>query len=198
MLRMENLERDIVEEKTLPERVGILASKRYATTAPGTVLKEVRVAFCDSCGRRLNGNDATVLCCVCKKKLCPSPCAIVFEGKHYCEDDLQRVLPLSRLQWKILHGLISELPLDEVRDLARSRKQAFRSALNELRVNSYVERRGVSLFASHELLDRGIMAWKTYQRAFAEGDVSHFMDEVRARLEEVSEDGAKRPCGKRR
>ena len=195
---MENLERDIVEEKTLPEREGVLASKRYATTAPGTVLKEVRVAFCDSCGRRLNGNDATVLCCVCKKKLCPSPCAIVFEGKHYCEDDLQRVLPLSRLQWKILHGLISELPLDEVRDLVRSRKQEFRSALNELRVNGYVERRGVSLFASHELLDRGIMAWKTYQRAFADGDVSHFMDEVKARLEEVSEDGAKRPCGKRR
>jgi hypothetical protein len=188
---VENAERDILEERTVAADQGILTSKRYATTATGTVLKETRVAFCDFCGTRLDDEHRTIVCCEDRKKLCES-CAIRYLGKFYCEDCLQRLLPLTRLQFKTLYGLIQELDLGSIRELARSSRQEFDSALNQLRVNGYVEKKGVSLFSVIVVTDLGILAWKTYEAVFIHGDVSHFMEEVQNHLMEVEHSGIER------
>jgi hypothetical protein len=88
--------------------------------------------------------------------------------------------------------LIHELDCDLIRELARSNRQEFDSALNHLRINHYVEKKGVSLFSVTAVTDLGVLAWKTYEAVFNHGDVSHFMEEVRTCLEEVSQDGVKR------
>lgn len=191
---MEKASKDILEEKVLPERNGVLTSKRYTTTEAGTVLRETRIAFCDWCGKRLDENGATIICKTCGRKLCPSPsCAIVYEGKHYCEDDLQRLLPLTTSQFKIIHGLVNELDVNEIKDLTHSRKEEFHSALNDITSKGYIEKKGVSLFSSYKVLDRAILAWRTYYEAFSKkGDVAHFIEEVENQVREVGEDANKR------
>jgi hypothetical protein len=185
---LEKVDRAILEEIVIPEGDGVLASKRYITTAAGAVLKETRVAFCDRCGRRLEEGKATILCCVCSRKLCDSlsqSCAIEYRGRHYCEDDLQQLLPLDRLQWKIIHGLMNELRVDEIKDLSRSKDDEFHSALNELRVQGYLEKKGLSLFSRYEVLDQGILAWKTYQKSFNDGDIEYFVSEAENHVMEI-------------
>lgn len=191
MFQFENIDRDILEEIVIPENERVLTSKRYGTTAAGTVFKEIRVGHCDWCGRRLG--ERTVICCSCKRKLCELPsCAISLEGKNYCPEHAQQILPLTRLQFKILHGLIYELDLTSIRELARSNRLEFDVALNQLRVNGYVEKKGLSLFSVNVVSDRGILAWKKYQCVFGPGDVSHFIEEVQNHLKEVEHVGIER------
>lgn len=191
-------DRIILEEKVVPEEDRVLTSKRYKTTDAGGVLREIRLAFCDFCRRRLSDNDSTILCSSCQRKLCSS-CAIFFEGQHYCHDDLQDLLPLDRLGFKIIHGLVNGLDTNEIRDLTGCKRDAFKSALNQLAVNGHVEKIGVSLFSHCRVLDHGILAWKTYDKAFSKDeDVRYFIEEVKRRLEEVREDGVERQDRKRR
>ena len=190
--------RYILEEVVLPEREGTLTSKRYATTATGTVLKETRLAFCDQCGSRINHEKITIICHSCKRKLCTSPrCALDYLGKHYCGDCLLQILPFNRVQFKIIHGLINKLRLNEIRDLARSRNDELRAALNELLIHGYVEKKGVSLFSRYEVLQLGVLAWRTYHAAFCDADVAYFMVEVGNRLKEVNSNEPEKQCGKR-
>jgi hypothetical protein len=181
---MEDMERDILEEVVLPEREGILTSKRYSTTAAGTVRRETRLPFCDYGGERISEGEQTIVCCEDRKKLCKYH-AIKYLERNYCLDCLQRHLPLSRLQFKILHGLIKGLQLHRIKEIARSRVEELRAALDELKAQGYVEKKGISLFSYYEAVDRGILAWKTYSATFANSDVAHFIEEVENHLKEV-------------
>jgi len=194
---LENVDRDILEERVVPEKEKVLTSKRYMTTAAGTVLREIRVSFCDYGGERLSDSEQTVICCEDQRKLCNSH-AIRYLGRYYCPDCLQHVLPLDRLQFKIIHGLINELSLDDIRELARSKKDEFHSALSDLVVDGYLEKKGISLFSYYEVLDRGILAWRTYLQAFNEADVAQFMQEVDEHLKEVKANDISSDFGKGR
>jgi hypothetical protein len=91
---------------------------------------------------------------------------------------LQQILPLDRLQFKIIHGIINKLELDEIKDLIHSRKEEFDSALNRLRISGYLDKKGISLFARYEILERGILAWKTYYRPFSsDGEIAYFIEQ---------------------
>ena len=178
---MEDVDEDttFLEETVVPAKEGgVLSSKRYATTINGIVLTQTGVAFCDHCLSRLD-DKTTILCCDCGRKLCNSPqCAIHYRGRHYCEDCLQLILQLDRLQFKIIHGLINKLRLDQIKKLAHSKREEFDSALNQLVVNGYLDKKGISLFAHHEILERGILAWKTYYRSFSsEGEIAYFLEQ---------------------
>lgn len=175
---MEPVDRPVVEEIVVPEKEGVLSSKRYVTTANGAVLRQTGLAFCDNCGGRLDEHKTTIVCRNCRRKICDSPhCAIANRGRYFCEDCSQRDLPLDPLQFEIIHGLINNLRLSEIRDLTRCKKEAFVAALNQLTANGYLDRKGVSLFAHFEILDRGILAWKTYYRSFStDGEVAYFME----------------------
>jgi hypothetical protein len=64
-------------------------------------------------------------------------------------------------------------------------RDSFKEALNQLLEAGYVERRGISLFATYRLLDRGILAWKTYGNAYRhDGSVAHFELELADYLQE--------------
>jgi len=192
-----NRDRTILEERVIPEEEHVLTSKRYKTTDTGT-LKEIRVAFCSWCRRRLSQSERTVICCTCHRVLCDSPsCAIMYEGRHYCRDDLQRILPMDKLQFMLIHGLVEGLDLDKIREMSRSEKQGFRSALDRARANRLIERKGISLFAYDCVSDYGILCWKTHYPAFSQdGEVSFFMEEIERHLEEVNENERKRYSGK--
>jgi hypothetical protein len=174
-------DRAVLEEIVLPEKEGVLSSKRYVTTANGAVLRETGVGFCDHCGSRLDENKGTIVCSSCRRKICgcDSPqCAIGYRGRYYCEECLQQLLSLDRLQFKIIHGLVNNLRLSEIRDLTHSKKEEFDSALNQLTANGYLDRKGISLFARYEILDRGILAWKTYYRSFStDGEIAYFIEQ---------------------
>ena len=196
---MENRDGDrtILEERVIPEEERVLTSKRYRTTDTGT-LKEIRVAFCSWCRRRLSQSERTVICCICHKVLCDSPsCVLMFEGRHYCRDDLQRILPMDKLQFLLVHGLVKGLKPDEIRELSRSQKESFRSALNRARANRLIERKGVSFYAYDQVSDYGVLCWKTHYPAFSQdGEVSFFIEEVENHLMEVNENERKRYSGK--
>jgi hypothetical protein len=185
--------RDILEERELPEREKVLTSKRYMTTAAGKVLRETRIAFCDWCGSRLDNNRVTIICCICGRKLCNSPsCATSYEGRHYCEDDLQQILPLEKLQFKVIHGLVYGLSLDKIKELTHCQREEFDPALEELLNRKYIEKKGISIFAYYQVLDHGILAWKTYYDAFMKGDVAHFIEEIDNHVAEENENAPKR------
>jgi len=197
--RLENVDREILEEVVLPGNERVLAGKRYTATAAGAVSKEIRVPFCDWCGRRLGEKDRTIICCVCRRKLCESPsCAIALEGRNYCPEHAQQSLPISRLQWKIIHGLINVLSLDEIKDLTHTKRDDLVPALAQLKIIGYIEKKGISLFSHYEVLDRGVLAWRTYHKAFTDSDIAYFVSEVGSYLREVSGRGAKKCGGERR
>jgi hypothetical protein len=196
---LENADRDILEELVIPERERVLTSKRYGTTATGTVLKEIHVGFCDWCGRRLAENDRTIICCVCRRKLCESPsCVVAIDGRSYCLEHAQQSLPLSRFQWKIIHGLINALSLDEIKDLARTTRGDLIPALVQLKARGYIKKKGVSLLSRYEVLERGVLAWRTYHKAFTDSDMAFFVSEVNSHLNEVNEYDVKKRRGERR
>jgi len=197
--RLENVDREILEEVVLPGNERVLAGKRYTATAAGAVSKEIRVPFCDWCGRRLGEKDRTIICCVCRRKLCESPsCAIALEGRNYCPEHAQQGLAISRLQWKIIHGLINVLSLDEIKDLTHTKRDDLVPALAQLKIIGYIEKKGISLFSHYEVLDRGVLAWRTYHKAFTDSDIAYFVSEVGSYLREVSGRGAKKCGGERR
>lgn len=178
---MEN--NDILEEVVLPERVGFLGSKSY-NTINGKIVKTTRLIFCDNCGYRLDENKPIVLCKVCGKKLCSShSCTFEYQRKHYCEEHMQQALPLSVHGFEILHCILAEVEPSRVREFANIKNDLYKEALNELLEVGYVEEKGISLFKTYKVLDRGILAWKTYLNAYAkQGDVAHFLQELTEEL----------------
>jgi len=171
---MENNE--ILEEIVLPERIGFLGSRSY-DTVNGKIVKTTRLIFCDNCGCRLDENKLIVLCKICGKKLCSShSCTFEYQRKHYCEEHIQQILPLTAHGFEILHCVLAELEPGKVRELANISNDDYREALNELLELGYVKEKGVSLFKTYKVLDRGILAWKTYLNAYVmQGDVAHFL-----------------------
>jgi len=193
-----NRDKIVYEERVIPEEEYVLTSKRYKTTEAGSVAKEVRVSFCSWCQKRISQSENTTLCCVCHRVLCDDPsCSIAFSGKHYCRDDLQRILPMNKLQFLLMHGLLQGLTLDEIKELSRSEKESFRSALNQARAAGLVEKKGIGLFSHYDVSQQGVLCWRTHYATFSrDGDVSFFLEEVERRLEEVNENERKRRSGK--
>jgi predicted transcriptional regulator len=175
--RTENNE--ILEEVVLPERTGFLGSKSY-DTVNGKIVKTTRIIFCDNCGYRLDENKPIVLCKTCNKKLCSShSCTFEYQRKHYCEEHIQQILPLSAQGFEILHCILVELEPGKVRELANISNDSYKQALNELVELGYVKEKGVSIFKTYKILDRGILAWQTYLNAYSmQGDVSHFLQKL--------------------
>ena len=194
------LEKTVYEERVVPEQEFVLTSKRYKTTEAGIVAKEVRVSFCSWCQKRISQSERTILCCICRRVLCDDPtCAMAFEGRHYCRDDLQRILPMNKLQFLLVHGLLEGLTLDEIKELSRSEKKGFRSALNQATISGLIEKKGVGIFSRCEVSHQGVLCWRTHYAAFSrEGDVSYFLEEVERHLAEVSGNERKRYSGKGR
>ena len=57
----------------------------------------------------------------------------------------------------------------------------------------YIEKRGVSMFSSYRVCDRGILAWRTYAPAYShDGNVAHFESELRDYLQEKQNHVSKR------
>ena len=188
------------EERVIPEQELVLTSKRYKTTEAGIVAKEVRVSFCSWCQKRISQSEKTTLCCVCRRVLCDEPsCAIALEGRHYCRDDLQRILPMNKLHFLLVHGLLEGLTLDEIKELSRSEKEGFRSVLNQATIAGLIEKKGIGIFSRYEVSHQGVLCWRTHYPAFSrDGDVSFFLEEVERHREEVSRNECKRHSGKGR
>jgi hypothetical protein len=194
------LEKTVYEEIVIPEQELVLSSKKYKTTEAGIVSKEVRVSFCSWCQRRISQSEKTTLCCVCHRVLCDEPsCAIALEGRHYCRDDLQRVLPMNKLHFLLVHGLLEGLTLDEVKELSRSGKEDFRSAINQATTAGLIEKKGIGIFSRCEVSHLGVLCWRTHYPGFAQdGDVAYFFEEVQRHHEEVNANERKRNSGKGR
>jgi len=178
-------EREILEEIALPERTGILGSKTYRNVS-GKIVKTTRLIFCDNCGYRLDENKPIVICHACQKKLCSShSCTFEYQRKNYCEEHIQQILPLTVHGFEILHCLVAEVNPSMVRELGHVTRDAQKDALNELLEAEYIEKKGISLLTIHRLLDRGILAWKTYASAYShDGNVAHFESELANYLQE--------------
>jgi hypothetical protein len=178
-------ERKIMEEVILPERQAVLASKKTSSTANG-ILRETRVPFCDYCGQRMEEDKPSIICCVCGKKLCSSDsCALQYERRHYCEDDLQTQLPLSKEGYMVLLGLIKGLDFGQISDTASLSNEDVRKAVSQLVSEKYVERRGASLFSFYRLCQRGLTAWKSYASAYHHDKIiAHFESELNLKLQE--------------
>jgi hypothetical protein len=172
-------ERDILEERVLPERTGVLGSKTYRSVN-GKIVKTTRTVFCDNCGYRLDEDKPIVICHACGKKLCSSrSCMFEYERKNYCEEHVQQLLPLSVHGFEMLRCLVAEVNPSMVRELGHVTRDTQKEALNELLEAEYIEKKGISLLTSYRLLDRGILAWKTYASAYShDGNVTHFESEL--------------------
>lgn len=182
---LDNAERNIMEEVVLPERQAVLASKKTRSTANG-ILRETRVPYCDYCGQRMEEDKPSIICCTCGKKLCSSDsCALQYERRHYCEDDLQVRLPLSKDGYMVLLSLIKDLNVGEIGDLTSLSNEDVRKAMGQLVSEKYVERRGLSLFSFYRVCQRGLSAWKTYSPAYRhDGIIAHFESELTNHLQE--------------
>lgn len=176
---MENSEGDILEEITLPERRGILGSKTYKSIN-GKILKTTRMNFCDNCGFMLDLNKPVVICSTCGKKLCSSHCCTFeYQRRHYCQECVQQLLPLNIDGFRVLRCILAEVEPGKARKFGHMTHESYKQALSELLEAGYIERRGVSLLRSHKFLDKGLLAFHTYERAYSQDPtVKHFESEL--------------------
>jgi len=188
---MEN-ETEIMEEITLPERVGILGSKSYRNIN-GKILKTTRMNFCDNCGFMLDLNKPVVICSTCGKKLCSSHCCTFeYERRHYCQECVQQLLPLSIDGFKVLRCVLAEVEPRKAREFGHMTHESYKQALTELVQAEYIERRGVSLLRSSRPLAKALLAFHTYERAYSQDPtVKHIESELTNYLQEKEAKGCR-------
>jgi len=189
---LQEIEQDILEEVILPERAGVLGSKNYQSIN-GKILKTTRLAFCDSCGGRLDDNKPIVICRTCGRKLCSSDsCKFELRGGTYCQEHVQQMLPLSIHGFEVLRCVLVEVDPWKVCEFAHVTREACKEALNELLDAGYIEKRGVFPFSTYRMRDRAIIAWTVYAPAYSrDGDIAHFESELANHMQEREAKGCR-------
>lgn len=162
-----------MEERYLPEKEGLLGSRETLMNATGSIQKDVRIPFCDSCGQMLKGERVAV--CSCQRKVCPS-CAIIHENRTYCRECAKQITALTKEDFFVLYGLANEASLKDVKHASSMGSNALEEALGEMIERGMVEVKGFSIFTRYSVTDKGLAVLATCEQIYRnEGDVSRFL-----------------------
>ncbi len=173
---MSNENKVIMEERHLPENEGILGSKTTSMTSDGSIQKDIKFPFCDSCGQMLREEKLAV--CSCKRKICQS-CAIAHESKTYCRDCAKQITGITKEGFFILYGVAKEASLRDIKSASSIGSESLEISLEMLLERKLVEKKGLSIFASYRITHEGLALLATSEQIYCnEGDVLRFLTKL--------------------
>jgi hypothetical protein len=165
-----------MEERYLPEKEGLLGSKTTSMNVNGSIQKDIKVPFCDSCGQTLAGERVAV--CSCKRKVCPS-CAIIHENQVYCRACAKQITALTKEDFFVLYGLANEANLKDVKHASSMGSDAIEESLSTMIERGMIEMKGLSIFARYSVTSKGLAVLPTCEQIYRnEGDVSRFLMKI--------------------
>lgn len=171
----------VLDEKKVVARKGELEGKTYTSNEGGGITKEVRVPVCDSCGV---SNERFNACISCQKKLCHR-CSITFQSKTCCAECLNVVMPLSKLEYKVLSAVANELEPQKISGVAGLRSSDIDSCEKSLAEKKMIESRGCLLFRETSICEKGLDAISAYRQVYGnDEDLLIFEYELRRVINE--------------
>ena len=129
------------EKKEIAEE-GEFASTTITAKDSATVERST-VEICDFCHKKLEtATEDFAVCIQCKKKLCKR-CSIEFQSRVICPDDLRRIYPLSRDQFKVAWMISNGIEkTNDIHNITGISKNAIREIKNFLLGADYACRHG--------------------------------------------------------
>ena len=172
----------LMEEHYLPDNEGLLGSKTTSMGSDGSIRKELKVPFCDSCGQALSGQGIAV--CSCRRKICQS-CTIIHENKIYCRECAKQMTALTKRDFFILYGVANEISLNDIKHCSFLSSEVMEESLSELIQRNLIECKGLSFFSRYVVTDSGLALLATCEQIFRkERDVSLFITRLSESLSE--------------
>ena len=156
--------RSILDERKVPAREGEFEAKSFFENQNG-VFKEVRVGYCDMCGRK---PEEFNICTSCKRKLCKE-CSIEFNNRVYCFDCINEILPLNKEEYCVLAAIADGIKdLDSLEKVLKMKKEKIMECLKNLVEEQFVEIKGFLFFSEIRVLNDGLEALKVYRPYYKE------------------------------
>jgi hypothetical protein len=190
--RLNQLEAQRERQVVLNERRSIdssgLGGREISTNSQGTIQRQILIGKCDTCGRRLYDDEAFKICSSCGKRLCASPskCSVTLSnGGTVCIQCLKtRFFPLNKSLFKVLVCVADDAQsINAISKITHLDKKGVADALTILNSSGLTARRGLLLFASHHIVDRGLEAIGLYRQIWGEDyDMLVFDAELRRHL----------------
>jgi hypothetical protein len=184
-LRLDRVEgnRIIFDERKIMAREREIDGKTYFSTPNGGILKEVRIPFCDVCGRK---EEDFNICTSCHHKICNS-CSISYRNQIYCKYCLSEILPLTKEEYKVLLGIFHGLKtIEELNKVTKIKEAEIRACIESLTKKEFIENSSFLFFFDVKILEKGLEALTVYRQLYGrEEDVIQLESEVMARSENI-------------
>ena len=172
----------IIEERHLPESEGLLGSKTTSMGADGSIQKDVKIPFCDSCGQMLKDDKPAM--CSCRRKVCAS-CTIIHENKSYCRECAKQITAITKQDFFVLYGVANKASLTEIKHSSSMGSDSIEESLTVLLERDLIGCKGLSFFAHYSATDRGLAVLATCEQIYrTEGDVTRFLAKIQESLDE--------------
>jgi len=168
----------LMDEQQDPAEIGQLGGKTLSTSTTGTVRRNVRIPFCDVCGKRVEEDDLT-LCYSCGRKVCSEKCLVKFDA-FLCVECLKEKLPLSKKDFKILVGVTNDLvKVSEIEKVTKVPKDDVGVAVSNLIDLGLITKKGISIASKLEVTDEGLEALSAYRSVYGtDEDVVRLLNEL--------------------
>jgi hypothetical protein len=190
--RLTQLEMPHNRQVVLNERLSIdssgLGGRQISTDSQGAIQRQILIAKCDICGRRLFEDEAYKICSFCERRLCsqPSKCSVTLtNGNTVCIHCLRtKFFPLDKSLDKVCLCVANNVQsIDAISNITHIDKRGVEHAMTELKRLELVAKKGVFPFASHHVLDRGLEAIAAFRQIWGEDyDMLVFDAELRRHL----------------
>jgi len=174
-------DRVLIEERHLPEKAGLLGSKKTTVLASGAIQRDLRIPFCDNCGLVLK--ELVAVCSGCHKKICTA-CTITYEKRHYCIDCAKEIVLLTKKEFMVMFGVAYEISPKNIEKSSSMSYDDVQEALDLLLERGLIKKEGLSIFAHGVITDKGLAVLATCEQIYAnEGDVLRFLMRIQEFLE---------------
>lgn len=181
---MQQEKKTILEESRVPEKESLLGGRTFLSSSTGEIERQIRIPICDICGRKLE--ESFAICQECGRKLCLEKCAITFENRILCIDDLMKIIPLSKKAFKCLLCITNDVTrVKAISKLTHMTEQDVKESLSELMNSGFVTKKDIFIFSTLAVTDDGIEALCTYRQVYGNHeDVILFENELKKYLTE--------------
>jgi len=176
----------LMDEQHIPAKTGQFGGKTLLTSTTGAVQREVRVTFCDVCGKR-SEEEGLALCYVCGRKVCADRCLVKLGANFLCIECLKGQLPLSKKEFKVLIAIANEITnIYSISNVSSIEKDRVRASIARLLHFNLIVKRGVSIFSTLQITDEGLEALAAYRQVYTDEDVAQFEAAIQKNLSELS------------
>jgi hypothetical protein len=173
----------IIDERHLPENEGLLGSRTTSMAADGSIRKDIKIPFCDSCGQMLMDDRPSL--CSCRRKICPS-CTIIHESRSYCRDCAKLITSVTKQEFFVLYGIANKASVGDIKHTSSMSSESLEESLDSLLSRNLISAKGFSMFEHYSATDMGLEILATCEQIYrSEADVIRFL----AKMQEFTEEG---------